>query len=365
MKTCVIAGSLDPITCGHLWVIKEAASIFDEVQVLIAINPNKSCFFSDSDRLKMAEIAVANIPNVKVKMLGQEYVASYCERSGIEYFVRGIRNAQDLEYERTILRTNDRINPNLKTIFLVPPEKYSELSSSLVKGLVGFPNWQATIESMVPPEVVKGFMKKLYYKDLKVAWSGLFNGGQMDVFESLFERLLEPQRYYHNPQHIKELLALITAMTNDVPKSYNEDFIIKMAVWFHDAVYDPKAKDNEEQSQKLWQDFAMKANVDNQIVQWVSDIIIATKNHTLAPKSKLTDLFLDMDLAILGSTEARFAEYDKQIRKEYSFVPEDIYVKERAKILNLFLNTPDLFRTNYGKATWNAQAVKNLSNRKP
>ena len=134
---------------------------------------------------------------------------------------------------------------------------------------------------------------------------------------------------------------------------------VELALWFHDAVYDVRGQDNEEQS-AAWADTAARgAGVPAEVARRVRDLIMATK-HDAAPITPDAKLLVDVDLAILGAPVARFDEYERQVREEYSWVPGFLFRRKRREILAGFLARPNIFNTEYFLAAYEAQARANL-----
>ena len=193
------------------------------------------------------------------------------------------------------------------------------------------------------------------------AWDRLWKaadlrGGYSQTwFTDLHNRYSEPHRHYHNIQHIEECLAEF----EQVSSRAEHPIALELAIWFHDAIYDPSRSDNEEQSAIL----ALKCleqSASGQ-KQLVSDLILATKTH-VAKNIPDVPLLLDIDLSILGKPTARFAEYETGIRAEYSFVPLALYAEKRAAIIRNFLSRPRIFTTTAFFNRFEAQARRNLTN---
>jgi pantetheine-phosphate adenylyltransferase len=158
----IYAGSFDPITNGHLWMIAEGAKLFDKLIVLVADNPNKKCLFSVYGRIEMVNDAIGyeldtNELNIEVCQLENEYTIKRAKEKGAAYLLRGIRTVSDFDYERALRLINNDIDQDVQTVFLMPPRDLAEISSSLVKGLVGFPGWEELISKYVPKNVVDAF----------------------------------------------------------------------------------------------------------------------------------------------------------------------------------------------------------------
>ncbi len=144
------------------------------------------------------------------------------------------------------------------------------------------------------------------------------------VFEALAERYSEPQRAYHTLQHVGECLGHLKGVRNAPPSA-------AIALWFHDAIYDPRRKDNEERS-AVWAGLVLdKAPIRGA----VEAMIFATKPGAVAPDAGAR-LVVDIDLAILAAPEPRFSEYEAQIRREYVYLDDAAYKAERFKALRAF-----------------------------
>ena len=151
----VYAGSFDPITNGHLWMVEEGAQLFDELIVAIGTNPAKKYTFSLEERLEMLKETLGHIPNVKVDEFENQYLVTYAMSVSAAYVLRGIRTEADYGYERGMRHVNDDMEPDVTTVFLMPPRKITEVSSSLVKGLIGPEGWQEIVQTYVPAPVYK------------------------------------------------------------------------------------------------------------------------------------------------------------------------------------------------------------------
>ena len=153
MKRAVYAGSFDPVTNGHLWMIEQAVELFDELVVAIGVNPDKFCTFSAEDRAAMLRETTRQYNNLRVELFDNQFLVNYAQSIGANYIVRGIRTASDYEYERAMRYVNSDLYPNITTIFLLPPREYAEVSSTMVRGLVGPKGWEDVIPQDVPEPV--------------------------------------------------------------------------------------------------------------------------------------------------------------------------------------------------------------------
>ena len=151
MSIAICPGSFDPITLGHLNILRRTARLFDRVVVLVMYNPTKkSPMFSIDERVKMVRRVVRPLHNVEVDTYSG-LLAEYAKRFDHAIIVKGLRATTDFEYEFQMAQVNKMINPNLETMFLTASEKYTFLSSSAVRDLAGF---GADLSKFVPREII-------------------------------------------------------------------------------------------------------------------------------------------------------------------------------------------------------------------
>jgi len=152
MKTscCLYPGSFDPVTLGHLDIIRRAAAIFDQVIVGVLHNPDKKGLFPVEKRVEMLKKACASIPNIRV-ISHSGLLADLTKEMDIPVVVRGIRGMADLESETAMARINHQLNPCLETVFLPAASGKEEISASMVRQLATF---GADLSAYVPTEVL-------------------------------------------------------------------------------------------------------------------------------------------------------------------------------------------------------------------
>ncbi|MBK1829687.1 pantetheine-phosphate adenylyltransferase [Verrucomicrobiaceae bacterium R5-34] len=153
MRTAVYAGSFDPPTNGHLWMIKQGLELFDRLYVAIGSNPAKNYSFSVDERLQLLRESIPSCERLTISEFNNRYLVDYAREVGAQYILRGIRAADDYEYERVMRHINADMAPNITTTFLMPPRDIAELSSSMVKSLIGPAGWQETVRRYVPGPV--------------------------------------------------------------------------------------------------------------------------------------------------------------------------------------------------------------------
>lgn len=159
-KRAIYPGSFDPVTLGHLNMIRRAAAIFDELIVCVCINSGKpSGLFTPDERVKLLEKVTEKIPNVKVECC-RELVANYAKKRRAQVLVRGLRAVSDYEVESQLAMTNAQINPELETVFLHTDPQYAYLSSSVVKEMA---QYGADLSGCLPWSII-GDVEKKYVK---------------------------------------------------------------------------------------------------------------------------------------------------------------------------------------------------------
>lgn len=156
MNIAVYPGSFDPITNGHLDVIKRAAAVFDEIIVLVLVNPNKSGMFKINERAELIEKAVEHIKNVKVKTYNGLLV-NFMNENNIKVIVKGLRALSDFEYEFQMALWNKKLAPEIETFFMMTRAEYSYVSSSAVKQAVKF---GGSIKGLVPDCILPCIIEK-------------------------------------------------------------------------------------------------------------------------------------------------------------------------------------------------------------
>lgn len=156
----IYAGSFDPPTYGHLWMIEQGAKMFNTFYVAVGQNSQKAYTFTLAERVDMLEDLCADFKNVEVVQFENKFLVKYAESMGVDYILRGIRNEKDYTYERGMRYVNNNINNTIQTVFMMSPRFLVEVSSSLVKGLVGSDDWEHIVREYVPESVFFKMLKK-------------------------------------------------------------------------------------------------------------------------------------------------------------------------------------------------------------
>lgn len=162
MKKAIFPGSFDPITNGHLDIIKKASKIFDEIIVVVLLNKNKKAFLHTDTRIQLIKESIKDIKNIKVDTF-DGLTVQYAKENNINTLIRSVRNSIDYEYEVQIAQVNREISQAIETIFIAPDLKFNHISSSIVRELYEF---NGNYSKMVPQNVfnylneIKGERKK-------------------------------------------------------------------------------------------------------------------------------------------------------------------------------------------------------------
>ena len=157
MKKAVCPGSFDPITNGHVDIIRRAAELFDEVTVLVVTNPDKKCVFSPEERCELISKAVEGIEGIKVDSFSG-LLADYVKKNKISAIVKGIRSSSDFEYEFQMALANRSLAPDAETVFITADPSNMYVSSSLIRQIAGF---GGDVSDFVPKNIVEEIEKRL------------------------------------------------------------------------------------------------------------------------------------------------------------------------------------------------------------
>lgn len=157
MKIAIYPGSFDPVTKGHLNIIKRAAKSFDRLIVCVMVNGNKHPMFSAQERMDMLKEVTAHIPNVVVDF-SDKMLVEYAKDIGATVIVKGLRAVSDFDLEFQMALINHKINPNVDTIFLMAEHQYMYLSSSAVKELG---RYDAELSDFLPESIIPQFKKRM------------------------------------------------------------------------------------------------------------------------------------------------------------------------------------------------------------
>lgn len=169
----------------------------------------------------------------------------------------------------------------------------------------------------------------------------------------------EKHRHYHTLDHVYDCLSKLETYAHDTKQHYDSFSIVETAIWFHDAVYNPRSKANEENSVELFMSvFGSKHDLSHKTLGQICGCIIGTKTHN--PFSEEDKIMCDIDLSILGAERKCYAQYQYDVWKEYNFVPHDKFIIGRSAFLNGMLKKADIFSLPYFKNLYEKQARENM-----
>ncbi|MFJ8349970.1 hypothetical protein ACIQ9J_27105 [Streptomyces sp. NPDC094153] len=200
---------------------------------------------------------------------------------------------------------------------------------------------------------------------LRLRWTRALEGARgsgggpdpVPYADNLLARWREPQRHYHTVTHLAAVLDRV-----DVLERYADDpDAVRLAGWFHDAVYLPERSANEERSARLAERALPEAGVGDATTAEVARLVRLTVTHDPADDDRDGQVLCDADLAILAASPSAYAAYAAGVREEYHFVPNDAFREGRATVLRQLLALPRLFRTPYGAEHWEATARYNVT----
>ena len=156
MVKAVFAGSFDPPTNGHLDIIKRTSTLFEKIDVVVSVNPDKKYMFTQDERLSMLKELLKDMENISVHAY-EGLIVNYAKQNNAKVLIRGVRSSNDFSYEFELASMNQNLNPEIETVFLQSREKYAIVKSSSIKELAKF---GGDISRMVPPVVQKALENK-------------------------------------------------------------------------------------------------------------------------------------------------------------------------------------------------------------
>ena len=157
MITAIYPGSFDPITLGHLNVIRRTSAIFDELVVCVMVNSSKNPLFTTEERVGLIERTVARFPNVRVESFNGLLV-EFMKNKDIKVIIKGLRAVSDYDKELQIALVNRHLDPNIETMFMPSSEKYTHISSSVVKEMA---RYGADLSAFVPVEIIGDVLSRV------------------------------------------------------------------------------------------------------------------------------------------------------------------------------------------------------------
>lgn len=157
MKRVIYPGTFDPVTYGHIDIVKRAVDLFDEVFITVAINPSKQPLFTTQERVEMLRESLKEFNNKVIIDSFDGLLVEHAKKVGAIAIVRGLRQISDFEFEFQMALMNRKLSGDITTIFLMPHERYTYLNSTVIRNLASL---KADVSSFVPPNVQEALMKK-------------------------------------------------------------------------------------------------------------------------------------------------------------------------------------------------------------
>lgn len=230
---------------------------------------------------------------------------------------------------------------------------FAELQDSPVGAVSATSSWW-------PRQALRDHMGDMIARTNPAHWNALWHnlgahGDPSPWHARLSSAYAAPARQYHTLRHIEECLIEFDAVRGVAQQSA----LVEAALWFHDAVYDPRSTTNEEDSAMLAADCLRNAEVAAETIDTVQQLILSTKTHEPGDTPD-APLLIDIDLAILGQRSERFWQYEQAIRTEFAWADESTYRQRRSEVLQKFLDRPAIFRTTPFRVRYEATARTNL-----
>lgn len=194
---------------------------------------------------------------------------------------------------------------------------------------------------------------------LRDAWATMLPRA-VDLGDHLLARWSEPLRRYHTTQHLHEVLEALDALASEHAPGSAPERSLRLAAWFHDAVYEGRPAGDEEDSALLAEEM-LDGLVPAREVDEIARLVRLTASHLVPDDDERGEVFVDADLSILGAGEARYLEYSRQVRAEYHHVPAEDFRRGRLAVLQQLGGLEPLFRTSPGRHWWTGPALRNMA----
>ncbi len=376
MVHAIYPGSFDPPTRGHMHILKTAAEKFEKLTVVVAKNPEKKCMFTPEERKLLLETICRNHKNVTVEVMGNQLLPHYAYQKGASVIVRCIRNVNDLAYEDIIKNSYQMMNEHIEIVHLQPRLELAHVSSSLVRSYLDYEGWEKEVRPYLDSFVFSAFLAKNARKlAVRGAWMQNALGLNLDmqkaheIFEDLVMRYSEPHRAHHSLYHLTEMLGDLTSKSTNLPDDvraqiHSHGSALFFAIFLHDAIYLPKAQDNEYQSMAYARDALATMGVSQPTIEEVSYLISTTNYFEVEPTvyqgHPLAAVLHDLDFGVLAKDKQRVFDYDEDIRLEYSNLSDTSFALGRLYYLRKYFTNP-LFYSQLYTPEEQYRAKKNIA----
>ena len=370
------SGSFDPFTYGHLAVLAQASMMFDHVVVGVGCNPNKKAYLTDKEKVTIIDQSIKDLASMygHRELIGREfspadaYLAQHPEKVsvvtykgltidaavewGASVMIRGERLIGDHDEEMRLAQVNQELcavrGYNLQTVIIpVPDIKLTYTSSTTVRNLFSLGEYVVAMNYVTP-----SVHNLLVEKSLRQEY-GLLTGGCNHDVKDLFGTY--QTRKYHNFSHISYMLNFMNIFIRATSIRLDKS-AMKMAIFWHDFY---QGEDAEELSSVRAKQAAKASGISPEDVQ---KLIMATKHNVIDGQKldEMSELIHDLDLAILGDNK-NYGIYAYRVREEYAeSVDYEIYVKNRIKLLNSFLEKERIYLTQYFFERFESIARENI-----
>lgn len=371
-RIAVFAGTFDPPSNGHFNIIEKSLKIFDKIIVVVAENPNKKPMFNVCERLAMLTDFLMRFPPgaAQVEILpSHRYLAQHAyEKLGACAMIRSMRNNIDFVYEYDICRHNRNIEKGIETVYIMPDDAYSVVSSSSVKGLMGINGWRKAIKGYVSPYVLE-CLKKRYLKDefdrivdeiLRMEGEYFSFVHRNDLWKKIDYSYTKERRIYHNVDHIIDGLESFREFFPDGHKMNNGEMLLAWIL--HDV------DSNKDEAKFIARSLYAKSNLMPPTRSYfMEELIEATKHKTCKYRFSDESIFASIDLICLGLPPNEYREYWQKVFMEY-FLKSKQAVEEfvghwkdgRAEFLHKMLAREFIYPDVDIREKYEKQALENL-----
>jgi pantetheine-phosphate adenylyltransferase len=363
MTKAIYPGTFDPFTEGHFSLVKQASELFDEVVVLVATNANKTdCLFDPERRAVSISEDLKECQNVTVQVLdSKELLTDFAEQRGITNIIRGIRSGAEFDTELAYMDSlQDLCNSDeavLTPVFLTAYLQLRNFSSTLVRSLLKCNGWVNKLSYFVPVNTALAIIDAKQHEFLEDCWDSACKGLSEECNCCYMNyRVLEAysDRAYHNKDHLVFCLKELYKMMVDAYRVKLNPVDV-MAIFWHDYVYVPGAKDNEVRSAQACEEFLTSIGVPTRDIEYVRSEILITDGRETVFGSHVRDA----DLAILGQDSTIYAKYVAKVRVEFNCSDED-FNNGRIKWIDGMLKKSSIFSTPYFRDKYEIAAELNL-----
>lgn len=163
-KKAIFAGSFDPTTNGHVWIIQQGSRLFDELEVAVGVNPDKRSTFTLAEKLTMLQAITKSLPNVTVSHFENQYLVDYAQHLDCRYLLRGLRSTDDFVYEQRMHTINTKLAPTLHAVYLMSPPEFTDVSSSTLKDMIRAKVSEEHLSKLIPASTLE-VVRKYYSAD--------------------------------------------------------------------------------------------------------------------------------------------------------------------------------------------------------